>query len=273
VAGGPGPAASVAGGPVPGVSSAAPPWTVIQHVDHEGPGLIGEALRHAGIPFGVVRPDRGEQLPDPGSTGGLVVMGGPMGVHDVDDHPWLDAERTLVSAIAGVGRPVLGICLGAQQLALALGGTVTRGAAAEVGIGRVELTGSGRLDPVLGPEYGGLATTTIPCVHWHQDTFSIPDGAVHLAATQAFPHQAFRWGDRAYGLQFHVEVSHDLAAVWRPHLPEGVELDGARLTEVETVGRRLLRRFVDRSVAPSPTPSASGSEPFGGPVSAAEWSR
>lgn len=272
MASGPGPA-PVAAGPVPGASSAEPQWAVIQHVDHEGPGLIGEALRQAAIPFDVVRPDRGEQLPDSGSTGGLVVMGGPMGVHDVDDHPWLDAERTLVSAVVRMGRPVLGICLGAQQLAMALGSTVTRGAAAEVGIGRVELTGSGRLDPVLGPEYGGLATTTIPCVHWHQDTFSIPDGAAHLAATRAFPHQAFRWGHRVYGLQFHVEVSRELAAAWRPHLPEGVELNVARLSEVETVGRRLLRRLVDRSVAPSPTTSASPPGPVGGSGPAAGWSR
>jgi GMP synthase (glutamine-hydrolysing) len=123
----------------------------------------------------------------------------------------------------------------------------------------VELTGPGRQDPVTGPEYGGLAATTIPCVHWHQDTFSLPPGSVHLAASRRFPHQAFRWGDRAYGLQFHVEVDRGLASGWRPLLPDGVTLEPSQLAEVETVGHRLLRRFVQRSLAPrAPVQTAGG---------------
>ena len=146
---------------------------------------------------------------------------------------------------------------------MALGGEVTTGPVAEIGLGRVELTGPGRLDPVTGPEYRGLSAGTIPCVHWHQDTFSLPDGAVHLAATARFPFQAFRWGDRAYGLQFHVEVDRQLAEVWQPLLPTGVTLDGSQMAEVEAVGGRLLRRFVQRSLAGTADPgravaSASG---------------
>jgi GMP synthase-like glutamine amidotransferase len=230
------------------------PWAVVQHVDHEGPGLIAGALDEAGHRFEVVRPDRGDALPDRGSIAGLVVMGGPMGVHEVDAHPWLAPERALIAAAVGDGVPVLGVCLGAQQLAAALGADVTTGPSAEVGLGHVELTAAGRRDPVLGPEYGGLAQTALPCVHWHQDTFTIPDGAVHLAATRVFPHQAFRWGDRAYGLQFHVEVDGALSEAWCPYLPVGVALDGPRLAQVETVGRRLLRRFVDRCGTSRPVP-------------------
>jgi GMP synthase-like glutamine amidotransferase len=230
------------------------PWAVVQHVDHEGPGLIAGALDEAGHRFEVVRPDRGDALPDRGSIAGLVVMGGPMGVHEVDAHPWLAPERALIAAAVGDGVPVLGVCLGAQQLAAALGADVTTGPSAEVGLGHVELTAAGRRDPVLGPEYGGLAQTTLPCVHWHQDTFTIPDGAVHLAATRVFPHQAFRWGDRAYGLQFHVEVDGALSEAWCPYLPVGVALDGPRLAQVETVGRRLLRRFVERCGTARPVP-------------------
>ncbi len=234
-------------------------WAVLQHVGHEGPGLIGDELRRAGQAFDVVRLDRGDSLPDPGSVVGLVVMGGPMGVHDGDDHPWLPAERDLLAAAVTVGKPVLGVCLGAQQLAMALGAEVTTGREPEIGLGRVELTGPGRLDPVTGPEYGGLSATAVPCVHWHQDTFSLPDGAVHLAASRRFPHQAFRWGDRAYGLQFHVEADRELAAGWAPFLPAGVTLDPARLAEVESVGTRLLRRFVQRALAPRPaSPTAAG---------------
>jgi GMP synthase-like glutamine amidotransferase len=213
-------------------------------VAHEGPGLIGEALVGAAIPFDLVRTDRGDPLPDPRSLAGLVVLGGPMGVHDGDRFPWLAPERLLLADVARAGKPVLGVCLGAQQLAAALGAEVTTGPAGEIGLGQVGLTAAGRLDPVLGPEYGGLADTAVPCVHWHRDTFDLPAGAVHLAATRAFPHQAFRWGDRAYGFQFHLEVDRSLAADWAPLLPPGIRWDRSGLTRVETVGRRVLGRLV-----------------------------
>ena len=196
----------------------------------------------------VTRLDLSEPLPDLAGLGGLVVMGGPMGVHDSEDHPWLGPERELIRDAVDNGTPVLGVCLGSQQLAAALGAEVTSGPIEEVGPGQVELTAEGRRDPVLGPEYHGLSGTAVPCVHWHRDTFTLPSGAVHLAASRAFPHQAFRFGDRAYGLQFHIEVDEQLARAWRPLLPGGVRLDGAVVARVESVGLRILRRFVDVSV-------------------------
>jgi GMP synthase-like glutamine amidotransferase len=244
--------ASFAGEAVTGPTPSRTPWAILQHVEYEGPGLVAEALRSAGQPFDVVRLDLHEALPEVTSIGGLVVLGGPMGVHDGDVHAWLAPERDLLAAVADAGKPVLGVCLGAQQLAAALGASVTTGPTAEVGLGRVELTGPGRLDPVMGPEYGGLSATTIPCVHWHQDTFDLPDGAIHLAATRPVPHQAFRWGDHAYGLQFHVEVDRQLADGWKPYLPSGATLDRDGLAEVTTVGRRLLGRFVERSSGTRP---------------------
>ncbi len=233
------------------------PWAVLQHVAYEGPGLIADELALAAQPMELVRLDRGDAVPRADAIAGLVVMGGPMGVHDDGRYPWLPSERNLLADTARAGKPVLGVCLGAQQLAMALGGEVTTGADAEIGLGRVELTGPGRLDPVTGPEYGGLSTPSLPCLHWHQDTFTLPAGAAHLAASTRFPFQAFRWGDRAYGLQFHVEVDRELAAAWVPHLPAGTTLDPVRLAEVEAVGRRLLRRFVHRSLAPAPAPAAA----------------
>lgn len=230
-------------------------WVIVQHVAHEGPGLIGEALTERTIPYRVVRIDRGEALPDHRSVAGLAVMGGPMGVHDDDAHPWLEPERQLIGEVVAAGRPVLGVCLGAQQLAAALGAEVTTGPTEEVGIGQVELTADGRRDPVTGPEYGGLGENSVPCVHWHRDTFSLPPGSVHLAASRLYPHQAFRWGQAVYGLQFHIEVDRAMAEAWGPHLPPGVSLDGPRLAQVETVGRRLLRRIVSRSVPADSDPA------------------
>lgn len=225
-------------------------WAVVQHVAHEGPALVATTFRAAGYEVEVVRLDLDDVLPERGSFDGLVVLGGPMSVHDTGEFAWLDPERQLLAESVADGVPVLGICLGAQQLAVALGAEVTAGRVQEVGSGRVELTVDGRRDPVLGPEYGGLASTSIPCVHWHRDTFSLPDGAVHLAATRTFPHQAFRYGEVAYGLQFHVEVDEALAAAWEPLLPEGTpRLDERFLSEVDAVGRRVLARFAALSLA------------------------
>ena len=224
------------------------PWAILQHVAHEGPGSIAGALGGAGIVHRVHRLDLGDALPAVDGIGGLVVMGGPMGVHDDDTHSWLAPERDLLREAVGLDLPILGVCLGAQQLAAALGAAVTTGPDEEVGAGEVELTGPGRRDPVFGPEYHGLSGTTVACVHWHRDTFTLPEGAVHLAATRRFPHQAFRVGARAYGLQFHVEVDADLAAAWGPLLPHGVTLAGSDVTRIEGAGRRILRRFVDVAV-------------------------
>jgi GMP synthase-like glutamine amidotransferase len=224
------------------------PWAVVQHVSHEGPGLIADALRQVGAKFEVVRADLGDGYPTVSELGGLVVMGGPMGVHEGSEHPWLLAERELLVAAVEEGLPILGVCLGAQQLALALGAEVTAGPAPEIGVGSVELTGPGRIDPVLGPEYGGLARSSISCVHWHQDTFALPPGAVHLAATPRYPNQAFRVGDRVYGLQFHVEVDRALARSWASLVPDGTPFDQVGLVEAETVGQRILRRFVSVAI-------------------------
>ena len=220
---------------------------MLQHTDHEGPGSIAGALEAAGIASRVVRPDLGDMVPHPEAVGGVVVLGGPM---TADDRriPWLADERTLLAGAVAAGSPVLGVCLGAQQLAMALGADLLVGGEdteGEVGLTPVVLTRAGRLDPVLGPEYGGLADPSVACVEWHRDTFTLPEGAVHLAASRRFPHQAFRVGSRAYGFQFHVEIDEPLADRWRRPLQRaGVELAGPRLVEAIAVGTRILRRFV-----------------------------
>jgi GMP synthase-like glutamine amidotransferase len=227
----------------------AAPWVVVQHADEDGPGMVADELARVGCRFEVIRADRGARLPEAESIGGLVVLGGAMSVHDDAAHPWLAVERSLLADSVVAGRPVLGICLGAQQLAMALGAEVTTGPAPEIGVVPVTLTGAGRLDPVLGPEYGGLGDPDLPVVEWHGDTFSLPHGAVHLAATRAYPNQAFRVGDRVYGLQFHAEVDRAGAEAWEGVVPPSATfLRDPRLVEAMVVGRRLLRRFVELAV-------------------------
>jgi GMP synthase-like glutamine amidotransferase len=170
---------------------------------------------------------------------GLIVMGGPMGVHNDDRLPWLVEERALMKRAVEGGIPVLGICLGAQQLAAALGGDVTSGPAPEVGVGEVHLTNDCRHYPVFGP-----ASTPLPCLHWHSDTFSLPAGGIHLAFSDQYPNQAFRFGERAYGLQFHVEVTGSLVAHWGPHLPPGVFVRAPDVANISRSGAGILQRFV-----------------------------
>jgi len=222
----------------------AKPWVVLQHAPHEGPGLLAGLITGAGHDMEVVCLDDGGVLPAPSDAGAVVVMGGAMGVHDTDRFPWLAAERAWIAEVVEVGAPVLGICLGAQLLAAALGAEVTTGPAPEIGVGEVELTAEGRRDAVLGGEGGHL-----PALHWHGDTFSIPDGAVHLATSDRYRNQAFRYGRAVYGLQFHLEVDDALAEAWRPEFPPGVDLDRGR-DRVEAAGRRVLGRFVTLASGP-----------------------
>lgn len=213
---------------------------VIQHVSHEGPGSIAAVIRDSARALRSVRVDRGEAVPGPEAVSGmagLVVMGGPMGVHD--ELAWLEGERSLLRAAVGAGLPVLGVCLGAQQLAAALGAPVMTGPSPEYGVGEVHLRVDALGDPVFG-----AAPTPLPCVHWHGDTFDLPDGAVRLASSDAYENQAFRVGDRAYGLQFHVEVTGALVGDWGPHLPPGMFIRASDVAHVSRAGEGIVRRFV-----------------------------
>lgn len=213
-------------------------WAILQHVAWEGPGLILSELAARGIEPRIFRMDRGEALPQPTTLEGLVVMGGTMGVYEADRFPFLVAEKDLIRACVALGTPVLGVCLGSQLLAAALGAQVTKGPVMEAGEGEVTLTEAGRRDPVLG----ATGEATLPVVHWHQDTFPLPHGATLLASTELYAQQAFRVGTNVYGLQFHYEVDAALAAAWRPR---GLDLSEAHVRRVETAGRQLLGRFLD----------------------------
>ncbi len=212
-------------------------WGIVQHVGWEGPGLIAAEMERRGMGYRVYRMDLGEAVPGAEELDGVVVMGGPMGVYEGERHAYLREEIRLLAEMVAGEKPVLGVCLGAQLLAAALGARVYQGPGMEQGAGWVELTEAGREDWVLGG--GGEARLAV--VHWHQDTFPLPAGATRLASSELYAQQAFRAGTRAYGLQFHCEVDAALAAGWRGR---GLELGAAEVERVEGAGRGVVERFL-----------------------------
>ena len=176
----------------------------LQHLPEEGLGSIEAWLHAHGHEPVCHRMDQRSALPEARDVAALIVMGGPMSVHDVQAHPWLDAERHLIRRMLQYGRPLLGICLGAQQIALALGAEVQRAAQPEIGWFDVELTAAGQRGPITR----GLPHR-FPALHWHGEQFEIPAGAVHLARSAACDAQAFGIGHHALALQFHLEMQAD----------------------------------------------------------------
>jgi GMP synthase-like glutamine amidotransferase len=181
---------------------------VLQHIACEPPGAYEDVLDAHDVALHRVELDEGEPLPDWHGFDAIVAMGGPMSVNDEDEHPWLVAEKALIRDAAHAGVPVFGVCLGVQLLASSLGARVYAGERQEVGLLPVTLTDEGRADPVFGAEPEQFVT-----LQWHGDTFDLPPGATLLASSPAYPNQAFRLG-RAYGVQFHLEVSAPMAQEW-----------------------------------------------------------
>jgi GMP synthase-like glutamine amidotransferase len=181
---------------------------VLQHIACEPPAAFEDELRSRGLELLRVELDEGDALPDWREFPAIVVMGGPMGAYQEDEHPWLAAEKRLLREAVEADVPVWGVCLGAQLLAGALGARVYPGERPEVGLLPVELTSAASSDPVFGE-----APSSFPTLQWHGDTFDLPEGATLLASSPAYPNQAFRIG-RSYALQFHIEVSLELATEW-----------------------------------------------------------
>jgi GMP synthase-like glutamine amidotransferase len=182
---------------------------VLQHADWELPGCYGAVLHDRGAQTLVARPDQDERLPDWREFDAILAMGGPMSVNDDARLPWLRGEKTLITEAVAAGTPYLGVCLGAQLLAAALGAPVYRGPRPEYGMHPVDLSAAARTDPVLG-----AVPARLDVFQWHGETFDLPAGAIALAGSPGYPHQAIRAGDHAYGLQFHLEVSQELLGTW-----------------------------------------------------------
>lgn len=230
---------------------------VLQHIACEPPGVFEDVLLERGAQLHRVELDEGEPLPDWREFDAIVAMGGPMSATDDAELPWLTGEKRLIGEAARAGVPLWGVCLGVQLLAASLGARVYPGPAPEVGILPVALTLDGLTDPV----FAGLPRDLLT-LQWHGDTFDMPHSAVRLAGSPAYPNQAFRY-ERAYGVQFHLEVSAEMAREWA-EVPEYVSslertlgTDAApvfltaieeRADEMRSLGRTLFERWLDRVV-------------------------
>jgi GMP synthase-like glutamine amidotransferase len=228
---------------------------VLQHIACEPPGVFEDVLHERGANLHRVELDEGERLPDWREYDAIVAMGGPMSANDDADLPWLTDEKRTIGEAVRAGKPFWGVCLGVQLLAASLGARVYPGSEPEVGILPVELTLDGLVDLV----FEGLPHEVLT-LQWHGDTFDLPHDAVRLAGSPAYPNQAFRVHN-AYGVQFHLEVSGEMAREWA-EVPEyaaslertlGAERAHSFLGAIDenadamrATGRQLFERWLDR---------------------------
>ncbi|HSF66986.1 MAG TPA: type 1 glutamine amidotransferase [Nitrospiraceae bacterium] len=172
----------------------------LKHVPFEGPGALATSLAKYGCSLDYCLVPKDGLPPDPGDV--LIVMGGPMSVNDSDG--WIADETAFIRSALLSGQPVIGVCLGSQFMAKSLGAAVRPGKALEIGMTPVRLTDEGKKDPVFGtlPE-------SFEVFEWHGEVFDLPKDCVPLAGSDIAPLQAFRYGSRAYGLLFHLEMEEN----------------------------------------------------------------
>lgn len=187
-----------------------PPVAVFRHVPHETLGRLAPALRRRGLDVRDIQAWRpGAVFPSVSDVRALVVMGGPMGVYEQSRHPFLTREIEFIRGAVAADKPVLGICLGSQLIAAALGARVYPNADKEIGWYPLAA------EPAAGDDFlfsGWPAASII--FQWHGDTFDLPAGAAHLFSSPLCRHQAFRFGKNVYGLQFHPEVDDAMIRDW-----------------------------------------------------------
>jgi len=195
---------------------------IVKNIAAEGPGTIEDYLQSQGLSSLVIDLRRGDPIPDPDSFTHLVIMGGPMAVYEMHLHQHLKNEALLIEQAIRSGKRVLGVCLGAQMVAHVLGARVYAGGQQEIGWYEVELTDAAMRDPVMAP-LAMQGRQAAQVFQWHGDTFDLPAGAVRLASSSLYQNQAFRFSDRVYALQFHIEVTPSIVRGWLEH-EKGIDL-------------------------------------------------
>jgi GMP synthase (glutamine-hydrolysing) len=182
---------------------------IIKHVEIEGPGLIEDCLKEERVPYQTINLESGIHLPEVDDLSAIVILGGPMNVYEEDRYPFLKEEDLFIKEGIQRGKPILGICLGAQLIAKALGARISKAPMKEIGWYDVSLTKVGTEDPFFSK-----LPKTFTVFQWHEDTFNIPSAGRLIATSNPVPHQAFRYAENAYGLQFHLEVTEEMIREW-----------------------------------------------------------
>ena len=209
---------------------------VLQHAPTGTLGTIAEALESAALEWQYVRVFDGQPVPaHMNGADGLIVLGGVEAVYQLDRYPHLRPEIALIENALKAGRPVLGVCLGSQLLATALGTNVRRAAHKEIGWHPVRLRPEARDDRLLGGLPGEFVTG-----HWHSDIFDLPAGAVPLASSELTELQAFRYRDNAWGLLFHAELTEQIVAAWVRDSGEALQRSGIDGEEILASAPRHL---------------------------------
>ena len=193
---------------------------IIKHIDIEGPGTFKEYLVSAGFAFRIVNLAKNEALPSLDEYKAIVSLGGPMNVYETDKYPFLTKEENFLKEALAERKPILGICLGAQILAKITGAAVEKTTTKEIGWCDVELTQEASSDPL----FDGLGQR-FSVFQWHEDTFGIPIGGRLLAKGAKCRNQAFRFGDCAWGLQFHPEITKDMIVEWLDYCQNDLDRD------------------------------------------------
>jgi len=201
----------------------------LQHVPFEGPAAIGNWAAARGHGLTATPLFENAPLPGPGDLDCLIVLGGPMGVGDEGRYDWMTAEKALLREVIAAGKRVVGVCLGAQLIAEALGARVYPNRHSEIGWLPIELTAEGRSSVPFG-----FLPERLKVFHWHGDTFHLPAGAVHLARSEGCDNQAFLFGERVLGLQFHLESTPDSVAGLVANCASEI-LPGAYVQDAETM--------------------------------------
>ena len=212
---------------------------IVKNVLTEGPGTIADFLRDERILSRVVELHGGAELPSMDGFTHVVVLGGPMAVYEMDRYPYLVREARLIEDAIGAGKRVLGVCLGAQMIAHALGARVYAGGAKEIGWYEVGITDEGMRDPCMR-ELAVHGRNAAHVFQWHGDTFDLPGGCVRLASSDLFPNQAFSYAGRVYALQFHIEVTPEIVQGWLAHEP-GIDLAAVNAESVRLFDAYLAR--------------------------------
>jgi GMP synthase (glutamine-hydrolysing) len=215
---------------------------ILEHEKSEGPGIFEPLLVEHGLSFKRLRLFKGEVIPSDERPNGILIMGGSMNVYEEGSYPFLAQETAFIQQCITEQVPLLGICLGAQLIAKACGAKVFKAPVRETGWFTVRLTDSGACDPLLKgfpPQFSVF--------QFHEDTFEIPHGAVHIIDAPHCPSQGFRIGDYIYGLQFHLESTREMVYEW-------IDKEGCRgkiladtdrnIAACHRLGREFFNRFL-----------------------------